>query len=444
VQTYVGPATWLSAFDLNNLSAGAAAEFDRIGSDTIQRINAEFVTRRIQFQKSHLRFRHSGGRKRSLGWIPFKGVSLVLRAVEPKVVINKRGIRTVQHQDGYRLTFGGKTIRLHQMERLVEAWRFAEKSAAESERARAQGIAHEQEMLASGIWEEVETKNSTSDMAAAGPTKKAPYSRKPRKLRDCTTGKTFSATRTTTFRPALGSGSFAQNALGEWFLNVTVTVPYEEGTTFDEKGNPYQPIAPKELVGLDPGLKYLITTSDGVHYGPNRSYRELEEKIANLQRHGHKKQAKRVLAKAKNQRLNLTHQISSALVAQYQIIKIGDVPLEFLMSGNRAKSALDSGLGMLKAQLHYKGRWAGRSVLEVDECNTTRTCSCCKALTGPTGQDMLVVRFWTCSACGAHHDRDVNAAINVARAQERKAAKSPKALQQKSESRPGVGVRSRE
>jgi hypothetical protein len=149
------------------------------------------------------------------------------------------------------------------------------------------------------------------------------------------------------------------------------------------------------------------------------------------------------LAKAKNQRLNLTHQISSALVAQYQIIKIGDVPLAFLRSGTRAKSALDSGLGMLKAQLHYKGRWAGRSVLEVDESNTTRTCSCCKALTGPTGQDMLVVRFWTCSACHATHDRDVNAAINVAQAQERKAAKLSRAPKQKSESRPGVGVRSR-
>ena len=78
-----------------------------------------------------------------------------------------------------------------------------------------------------------------------------------------------------------------------------------------------------------------------------------------------------------------------------------------------AKSVLDAGWGILKAQLHYKGQQAGRCVLIVNERNTTRTCSSCKALTGPAGLDMLVVRTWVCSACGDTHDRDVNAARNI-------------------------------
>src|SRR5258708_17906442 len=78
-----------------------------------------------------------------------------------------------------------------------------------------------------------------------------------------------------------------------------------------------------------------------------------------------------------------------------------------------AKSVLDAGWGMLKTQLQYKGQQAGRSVLIVSERNTTRTCSSCKALTGPTGLDMLDVRIWVCSACGDTHDRDVNAARNT-------------------------------
>jgi DNA-binding transcriptional MerR regulator len=78
-----------------------------------------------------------------------------------------------------------------------------------------------------------------------------------------------------------------------------------------------------------------------------------------------------------------------------------------------AKSVLDAGWGMLRAQLQYKGQQAGRSVFIVNERNTTRTCSNCRSLTGPTGLDMLVVRAWVCSECGVTHDRDVNAARNI-------------------------------
>jgi transposase len=78
-----------------------------------------------------------------------------------------------------------------------------------------------------------------------------------------------------------------------------------------------------------------------------------------------------------------------------------------------AKSVLDAGWGTLKAQLQYKGEYAGRCVLIVNERNTTRACSSCGALSGPSGLDSLVVRSWVCSECGGSHDRDVNAARNI-------------------------------
>jgi putative transposase len=73
---FVGRPQWLSAYDLDKLTAGATECFAHIGSETIQRVNAEFALRRKQFKKIKLRWRVSSGSNRSLGWIPFKAVQL--------------------------------------------------------------------------------------------------------------------------------------------------------------------------------------------------------------------------------------------------------------------------------------------------------------------------------------------------------------------------------
>jgi putative transposase len=63
---FAGPSRWLSAFDLDRLTAGATEYFARIGSDTIQRINAEYAVRRKQARKAKLRFRVSRDRSARL------------------------------------------------------------------------------------------------------------------------------------------------------------------------------------------------------------------------------------------------------------------------------------------------------------------------------------------------------------------------------------------
>jgi putative transposase len=98
---YAGSSRWLSAFDLDRLTAGATEYFAHIGSDTIQRVNAEFATRRKQFEKLKLRWRVSSGSKRSLGWIPFKAVQL--------------------KRQGRSLRFSGKAFRVFEQELLLDA-----------------------------------------------------------------------------------------------------------------------------------------------------------------------------------------------------------------------------------------------------------------------------------------------------------------------------------
>ena len=297
---YAGRPRWLTGFDLDKLTAGATEYFDRIGSDTIQRVNAEFATRREQFRKAKLRWRVSQGAKRSLGWVPFKALQL--------------------KRKGKSLRFSGKAFRVF-----------------------------ERELLEGTTWK---------------------------------------------------SGCFAQDAVGDWWL----CVPVEREAS--------QSVAPKDAVGIDLGLKDIAATSDGDKLQTGHFYRNIEQKIANAQRRGHKRQAKRMHRTAARRRKDALHKFSRKIVNEYQTIKIGDVSSLKLAKTRMAKSVLDAGWGILKTQLHYKGQQAGRCVLIVSERNTTRTCNNCKALTGPTGLDMLDVRIWVCSVCGDTHDRDVNSARN--------------------------------
>jgi putative transposase len=298
---YVGQGKWLTGFDLNNLSAGAAQCFERIGADTIQRVNLEYATRRRQFKKVKLRWRVSRGARRSLGWLPFKAASL--------------------KRKGKALRFCGKTFRTFEPERL-------------------DGVKWQQ-------------------------------------------------------------GCFAQDALGDWWLCLPVQVPIEHK------------VAPEEAVGIDLGLKHTAVTSEGERLEAGHFYGNLEAKIAQAQRRGHRRQAKRLHRRAANRRKDALHRFSRRIVDRYQTIVVGDVSSTQLVKTRMAKAVLDAGWGQLRQMLLYKGEHAGRSVQVINERFTTRACSSCGCLTGPGGLRELVVRRWSCSACGAEHDRDVNAAQNI-------------------------------
>jgi putative transposase len=298
---FAGKPKWLTAFDLDKLTAGASKCFERIGSETIQRVNAEYATRRQQFKLSRLNWRVSKGAKRSLGWVPFKAMQL--------------------KRKGKSLRFSGKALRVF-----------------------------ERELLDGVRWK---------------------------------------------------CGCFAQDSVGDWWLCLPIAVEASQSS------------APKPEVGIDLGVEHIATTSDGDKLCPGHFYRNIEQKIANAQRRGHKRQAKRLHRTAARRRKEALHRFSTKIVKEYQNIVIGDVSSRKLVKTRMAKSVLDAGWGILKTQLRYKGQQAGRRVSIVNERNTTRECNDCKALTGPAGIDMLDVRTWVCSACGVAHDRDVNAARNM-------------------------------
>ena len=203
---------------------------------------------------------------------------------------------------------------------------------------------------------------------------------------------------------AFQAGCFVEDACGRWYFCITVKIEPRNNTH-------------AQPVGIDMGLKEAAVASNGMRCG-SRWYRRLEEKIAISQRAGHKKRTKRLHAKVRDCRKDAQHKFSTAVVHAASAVYVGNVPVKLLTAGKQAKSGYDAGIHGLKTMLRYKCEHAGIDYQEIPEAYTTQVCSVCGALprTSPKGRAGLGVRHWACSACGALHDRDLNAACNIANA----------------------------
>ena len=208
----------------------------------------------------------------------------------------------------------------------------------------------------------------------------------------------------------LRAGSFSQDNRGRWYLNIVVKAQAK-------------PTAATASVGIDLGLKDCATTSNGKkEHG--RWFRQHELELAKAQRAKKKKRVKAIHAKIANQRKDALHKFSTTLVRENAAIFVGDVASSKLVQTKMAKSTLDAGWAMLKTMLEYKSHQAGIVFEVVSESYSTQTCSCCGTIpaSSPKGRAGLRIREWTCSACGAVHDRDVNAARSILAAGHRRLA----------------------
>jgi putative transposase len=106
--------------------------------------------------------------------------------------------------------------------------------------------------------------------------------------------------------------------------------------------------------------------------------------------------------------------LSTALIRDNQAVAVEDLAVKALGRTRMAKSVHDAGWSAFVAMLEYKARLCGRDSHRISRFEpTSQTCSVCRLKDGPKP---LHVRIWQCGACGAWLDRDINAAVNVARA----------------------------
>lgn len=136
----------------------------------------------------------------------------------------------------------------------------------------------------------------------------------------------------------------------------------------------------------------------------SHSYLKQLQKVRNLHEH------------IANQRLDYLHKESARLADQYDVILIEDLDMKAIANkgfGN-GKATLDNGWGMFTTMLDYKMAERGKRLQKIDRWfPSSQTCSIC----GCVNENLknLSIRKWTCLHCGAEHDRDVNAAINIKR-----------------------------
>ncbi len=198
------------------------------------------------------------------------------------------------------------------------------------------------------------------------------------------------------------SGSFSEDASGNWFLNIVCRVPADR-------------VAGQGEVGIDLGLKDFAVLSDGSRIGHPKHLSRSAAKLARAQRAGCKAQARKIHRKVAAQRRHFLHVESSRIAREYGTVVVGDVNSARLARTRMAKSVLDSGWSTFRQMLSYKlAMTPGSNYAEADERYSTQTCSCCGSRNGgPKGLKGLRVRSWRCEDCGALHDRDVNAALNI-------------------------------
>jgi len=183
----------------------------------------------------------------------------------------------------------------------------------------------------------------------------------------------------------------------------------------------------KAKVGIDLGLSHFAILSTGEKIEGPKALRKYKARLAKLQRQLAKKQKgskrwgklklkiARLHAKIADIRRDFLHKLSTRLVNENQVIAVESLSVTELQKVKwTARLLADAGWYEFFRQLEYKARWYGRELIAIDKAYpSSRVCSEC----GHTLDALpLHVRQWTCPDCGAHHDRDINAACNILQA----------------------------
>lgn len=218
------------------------------------------------------------------------------------------------------------------------------------------------------------------------------------------------------------SATIRKNASGKFFVSLLC----EEEITPLPKTN--------KSVGIDLGITDFAILSNGQKIDNNKFTSKMEKKLKREQRKlsrraflakqngihlfeakNYQKQKRKVAKlheKVMNQRTDFLNKLSTDIIKNHDIICIEDLNTKGMLRNHKlAKSISDVSWSSFVTKLLYKADWYGREVIKIDKWfPSSQICSECGH---KDGKKSLNIRDWTCPVCHAHHDRDINASINI-------------------------------
>lgn len=225
-------------------------------------------------------------------------------------------------------------------------------------------------------------------------------------------GREYKYVNSRSFEGEIKTLTVKRNNHGEFFIYVVVKT--ECNDIYTRAGN---------AAGIDFGMKQFLTLDNGTsvesplwYKAALKSLRKAHRKLSKCQLHSNnwyraKRELDKLYIKISNQRRDWFFKLANKLVEEYAIICIEDLNLQGMQKlwGRKINDLAFSEFVFI---LEWVASNAGTTVIKVDRWTpTSQMCNVCGMINPDTKN--LALRKWTCDCCHTHHDRDINAAINI-------------------------------